>query len=105
MGEKGNKLTILAGGTYLRGDVFSDDILIVEGGLEGNLMGNRVIVKSTGWIQGNVTCRSLSIEMGGIVNGAMRVSSTEALPPAQPDSQLPPALEEPALTDGENSTD
>ncbi len=105
MGGKGNKLTILAGGTYFRGDIFSDDILIVEGGLEGNLMGNRVIVKSTGWIQGNVTCRSLSIELGGIVNGGVRVSLGDALPPVKAGAQLPPHHDEPALPDGESSTE
>ena len=105
MGGKGNKLTILASGTYFRGDVFSDDILIVEGGLEGNLMGNRVIVKSTGWIHGNVTCRSLSIELGGIINGSVRVSMGDSLPPATAEAQLPPSQEDISLPDGSNSTE
>lgn len=98
MGDKGNKLTILASGTYFRGDAFSDDIMIVEGGLEGNLIGNRVIVKSTGWILGNVTCRSLSIELGGMVNGMIKVSSSDALPPVQAEAQLPSGQDGPVLT-------
>jgi cytoskeletal protein CcmA (bactofilin family) len=78
----GNSLTILAAGTFVRGDVFSDDILVVEGGIEGNIMGNRVIVKPKGWIHGDLVCRSLSIEPGGVVDGEVKVTvNGVALPP------------------------
>jgi hypothetical protein len=78
----GNNLTILAAGTFVRGDVFSDDILVVEGGIEGNIMGNRVIVKPKGWIHGDLVCRSLSIEPGGVVDGEVKVAvGGVALPP------------------------
>lgn len=78
----GNSLTILAAGTFVRGDVFSEDILVVEGGIEGNIVGNRVIVKPKGWIHGDLVCRSLSIEPGGVVDGEVKVTVTSAaLPP------------------------
>jgi hypothetical protein len=70
---RGNNLTILAPGTFLRGDLISGDTLVVEGGVEGNVKGNRVIVKAQGWVHGDVVCRSLSIEPGGVVDGAVRV--------------------------------
>lgn len=71
-------MTILSRGTFLRGDLFSEDTLIVEGGVEGNLVGHRIIVKKGGWVHGNVSCRSLSIESGGIVDGDVRVSKANA---------------------------
>lgn len=78
----GNNLTILAAGTFVRGDVFSDDVLVIEGGIEGNIMGNRVIVKAKGWVHGDLVCRSLSIEPGGVVDGEVKVTINGAsLPP------------------------
>lgn len=76
----GNSLTILSGGTFVRGDVYSQDVLVIEGGIEGNIVGNRVIVKPQGWVHGDLTCRSLSIEPGGVVDGAIKVSDSSSLP-------------------------
>lgn len=89
MGNEGNNITILAAGTYVNGDLFSDDLMIIEGGVEGNVVGNRVIVKKHGWVQGALTCRSLSIELGGVVNGMIRVSSTQNLMGSIRMTQLP----------------
>ena len=75
-----NSITILAAGTFIRGDLYSDDILIVEGGIEGNVVGNKVVVKSNGWVHGDLACKSLLIEMGGLLNGYVRVSTD---PPQQ----------------------
>lgn len=75
----GNILTVLSAGTYVRGDVFSQDTLVVEGGIEGNLVGNRVIIKRQGWVHGNLSCRALSIEPGGVVDGDVHVSSSLSL--------------------------
>lgn len=97
MDNSGNKMTILAAGTYIHGDVFSDDIMIIEGGVEGSVIGNRIIVKKHGWIHGSLTCRSLSIELGGVVNGNVRVSSTPGLMGSMRITQLPPDAEHPAL--------
>ena len=44
----GNKLTVLSAGTFIRGDLYSQDVLVVEGGVEGNIVGNRVIIKNKG---------------------------------------------------------
>lgn len=83
---KYNALTILAAGTFVQGDLFSQDTLVVEGGVQGNVVGDRVIVKASGWVQGSLTCRSLSIELGGIVEGQVQVTSQDALPrPAEAD--------------------
>ena len=99
----GSNLTILAKGTYIQGEVFSEDMLVVEGGFEGNLVGDRVIIKSSGQVQGDLNCRSLSIEKGGILNGDIRVlsdlaalpdPSTQPAPKAMPPQ---PAIPEPAV--------
>ena len=94
----GNSLTILSAGTFVRGQVYSQDILVVEGGIEGNIVGNRVIVKSQGWVHGDLMCRSLSIEPGGVVDGAIKVSEQHDAPsPAQVESELLAAREETSL--------
>jgi len=79
-----NQLTIIAAGTILRGDLFSQDLLVVEGGVQGSVVADRVIIKDNGWVKGNLSCRSLSIELGGIVDGEVRVEERTSLPrPAQ----------------------
>ncbi len=70
-----NNLTILAQGVLVRGNVFSEDVLVVEGNVKGNLFGNKIVIKATGRVQGDLNCRSLSIESGGVLNGFMKVSS------------------------------
>lgn len=77
-----NQLTIIAPGTIVRGDLFSQDLLVVEGGVQGSVVGERVIIKGDGWIKGNLRCRSLSIELGGIVDGDVTVEDAAALPKA-----------------------
>lgn len=91
-----NSLTIVAAGTFIRGDVFSEDVLVVEGAVEGNVVGNKVIVKPKGWVHGDVSCRSLKIELGGVVDGAMTVAASGSLPAinAAPANQLPKGQEE-----------
>ncbi len=69
-----SSISIIAPGTFIRGDLFSDDMLIVEGGVEGNVVGNRTVIKNGGWIHGDLVCRALSIEMGGMMNGKIKVS-------------------------------
>jgi bactofilin len=93
---KYNALTILAAGTFVRGDLFSQDTLVVEGGVQGNVVGDRVIVKASGWVKGSLTCRSLSIELGGIVEGQVQVTSQDALP-------RPAEAERSALDKGTNT--
>ena len=94
----GNSLTVLSGGTFIRGDIYSQDVLVVEGGIEGNLVGNRVIIKPQGWVHGDVTCRSLSIEPGGVVDGAIKVSDATSLPsPAMVEQELIMGEDAPSL--------
>lgn len=72
-------MTILAAGTIVRGDVFAQDTLVVEGGVQGNVVAQKVVVKGSGWIQGNLTCRSLCIESGGVVDAQVEVVEAGAL--------------------------
>ncbi|MBU1274375.1 MAG: polymer-forming cytoskeletal protein [Proteobacteria bacterium] len=74
-----NQLTILAAGTIVRGDLFSQDLLVVEGGVQGNVVANKVVIKGTGWVQGTLTCRDLSIELGGVVDGQVNVTQKDDL--------------------------
>lgn len=100
---QGNNLTILAPGTYLKGELVSGDTLVIEGGVEGNVKGNRIIVKSQGWVHGDVICRSLSIEPGGVVDGAVRVEvGGQALLGSAAQGELPEAQD---AQDGEDSDD
>jgi cytoskeletal protein CcmA (bactofilin family) len=84
-----NNLTVLASGTFVRGDLFSEDVLVIEGGVEGNIVGARVIVKARGWVHGDLSCRSLSIEPGGVVDGAVKVATKPSLPGRAEPEALP----------------
>lgn len=84
-----NNLTVLASGTFVRGDLFSEDVLVIEGGVEGNIAGARVIVKARGWVHGDLSCRSLSIEPGGVVDGAVKVATKPSLPGRAEPEALP----------------
>ncbi|MCB2226509.1 MAG: polymer-forming cytoskeletal protein [Desulfarculaceae bacterium] len=105
-----NQLTVIAPGTIVRGDLFSQDLLVVEGGVQGNVVAERVIIKGGGWVQGNLRCASLSIELGGIVDGEVTVEDAALLPRpvkaeqgelGQRDQKaLPNGAEEPAPGDG-----
>lgn len=85
----GNKLTVLSAGTFIRGDLYSQDVLVVEGGVEGNIVGNRVIIKNKGWVHGNLLARSLCIEPGGVVDGAMKVNESAVMTAAEAGERLP----------------
>lgn len=95
-----NNISILAAGTFIRGNMFSDDMIIVEGGLEGNVVGNKVVIKSGGWVHGDLMCRSLSIELGGMMNGKIKVSR-EPLQTYLAWSQEKDALPEPEIVEME----
>ncbi len=107
----GNQLTIIAPGTMVRGDLFCQDLLVVEGGVQGNVAADRVIIKGRGWVRGNLRCRSLSIELGGIVDGDVTVEEdfVRMLKPAQAQTNeierngqkaLPPNHEAPPPEEG-----
>jgi hypothetical protein len=70
-----SNISIIAAGTFIRGSLYSDDVLIIEGGIEGKVIGNQIIIKTNGWMQGELACRSLLIESGGMLNGFIRVSN------------------------------
>ncbi|MFH2125696.1 MAG: polymer-forming cytoskeletal protein [Pseudomonadota bacterium] len=103
-----NQLTRRAAGTLVRGDVFAQDTLVVEGGVQGNVVAKRVVVKATGWIQGTLTCRSLSIELGGVVDAEVEVVENGMLmKPAQARNDALPSnaskalLEQPPASEDE----
>lgn len=94
--------TIISRGTTIRGETRSRDELIVEGVVEGNAFGEKIIIKEGGRILGNVHCRSLVIEPGGILDGDIKA---EGLPVrrrkrkgAGAEGALPPTTETPAET-------
>lgn len=101
-----NNLTVLASGTFVRGDLFSEDVLVIEGGVEGNIVGARVIVKARGWVHGDLSCRSLSIEPGGVVDGAVKVATKPSLPGRGEPEALPEGTDTHTLPDnGQSQTD
>jgi hypothetical protein len=101
-----NNLTVLASGTFVRGDLFSEDVLVIEGGVEGNIVGARVIVKARGWVHGDLSCRSLSIEPGGVVDGAVKVATKPSLPGRAEPEALPEGPDTHTLPDnGQSQTE
>ncbi|KIX10788.1 polymer-forming cytoskeletal protein [Dethiosulfatarculus sandiegensis] len=69
----GDKSSVFVSGTLVLGNVYSESGLVVQGGIKGDVFGNRVTVKPQGWIQGTLTCRELVIERGGVVDGDIKV--------------------------------
>ena len=61
--------------------------------MQGCVVAHRVVVKNGGWIQGSLTCRSLTIEEGGLVDAQVEVVETGILmKPTQAEaSSLPDA--------------
>ncbi|MCB2184949.1 MAG: polymer-forming cytoskeletal protein [Deltaproteobacteria bacterium] len=73
-GSHANSPTVLASGSFIKGDLVCQGELVLEGGVEGQVVGDKVLVKSTGWVNGQLVCRSIRIEQGGIINGPVRVA-------------------------------
>lgn len=69
--------TIVARGTHIHGETRSADELIVEGVIEGDVFGAKVVIKSGGRVLGTVDCETLVIEPGGILDGNIRSSGFE----------------------------
>ena len=91
-----NSFTILAQGVLVRGNIFSQDVMVVEGSVEGNLFGNRVVIKGTGRVQGSLSCRALCIEAGGVLNGKVTISNDTPALTCEIDE--PKSLPEPGQT-------
>jgi hypothetical protein len=64
--------TIVARGTHLIGETRSTDELIVEGVIEGDVVGAKVVIKNGGRVIGTIDCETLVIEPGGILDGNIR---------------------------------
>ncbi len=64
--------TIISRGTHLMGETRSRDELIIEGIVEGDVIGAKVVIKNGGRIMGTVDCETLVIEPGGILDGSIR---------------------------------
>jgi hypothetical protein len=64
--------TIISRGTHLVGETRSRDELIIEGIVEGDVIGAKVVIKNGGRILGTVDCETLVIEPGGILDGNIR---------------------------------
>ncbi len=68
-------------------DIEASEIL-VEGNVKGNLRGrDRVQIRSTGWVTGDVVTRCIVIEEGAYLKG-----SVDLIRPEEPSASLPPKV-------------
>lgn len=72
IGLNGNSATLISAGTTLNGDVASENDLRIDGTVKGNVICSaKVIVGSTGAIEGNIT--GLQADVSGNVTGNIEV--------------------------------
>lgn len=64
-----SKVSIIGSQTKLSGKVESEDVMIIAGYIEGDVKSTKVVIKERGRVEGNITCKSLVIEPGGIFDG------------------------------------
>lgn len=64
-----SKVSIIGSQTKLSGKVESEDVMIIAGHIEGDVKSTKVVIKERGRVEGNITCKSLVIEPGGIFDG------------------------------------
>jgi cytoskeletal protein CcmA (bactofilin family) len=98
--SRGLNPAILSSGTLVRGDIYSEGVLVIEGVVEGSIIGNRVYVKPKGKVKGTVSCRSLVIEKGGIVNGSLKVVDTPSLSTNESLPKVPQLEQAPTTPEG-----
>ncbi len=74
----GSTVSIISRQTQLTGRITSEDVLIIAGRIEGDIAGNKVIIKDQGRVLGNINCASLVIEAGGIFDGQASMSTSDS---------------------------
>lgn len=57
-----NNTSIISKGLLLKGNLVSDGLLEVEGKIEGNIKGNEITIRESGFIDGNVISNTLNIK-------------------------------------------
>lgn len=78
MTPAGNTLNMLSGGTFVTGNVQSEEDIRIDGTIEGNLTcRGKVIIGHTGRIKGNVFCATL--DLMGVVEGNIKASDISIL--------------------------
>lgn len=86
--SRSNKVSIVGVNTKLIGRVESTDVMIIAGQIDGDVHSQKVVIKEKGRVNGNISCKSLVIEPGGIFDG--RASMTEGLPGEKLDQESGP---------------
>ena len=74
----GNTLNMLSSGTYVTGNIQSDEDIRIDGTIEGDLTcRGKVIIGHTGRLKGNVKCST--IELMGAIEGNIKASEITVL--------------------------
>lgn len=78
MNENPDRLNVIVKGTKLIGDLFTESNLRIDGEVLGNVNASaKVVIGSSGYIKGNLTCGDADIE--GRVEGILKVENLLAL--------------------------
>jgi len=75
---------VMSASAYIKGDIICKN-MISEGKVEGNIVAKEKIhLKSTAIVQGNIKYKSLQIDTGASFNGQAVCSSSNATTPSKP---------------------
>jgi cytoskeletal protein CcmA (bactofilin family) len=94
---RGARQVLLGRQGLVRGDISAREA-VIGGTVEGSVTADeRVEIQATSIVNGDITTKIIQVAEGGQINGAVRVSSTEAKPEAKegvaaPASQAPRAV-------------
>ncbi len=77
------KNVVIAERGFVRGLVRANR-LVVAGGLDGNFLGMEVEVRASGRINGDVVCKSMTIDKNGVINGKCIMSDVIDTAAARP---------------------
>ena len=78
----GNSATLISAGTTLNGDVASENDLRIDGTVKGNVICSaKVIIGTTGLVEGNIMAGKLQIEPTAIFNGRCQMLMPAAAKP------------------------
>ena len=76
--ESANAINLIANGTNVTGDIKSDSGIRIDGQLKGKMnIKGKVVVGSTGQVDGDVICKQ--IEVSGLVNGNIHAAELVSL--------------------------
>ena len=72
--SRSSKVSIVGTNTKLIGRVESTDVMVIAGQIDGDVHSQKVVIKEKGRVNGNIICKSLVIEPGGIFDGRASMS-------------------------------